>query len=298
MDRMEALRRTSRPDGFDERFTVEGDLNKRLLLIFLWLGPMLGIMACLTPVSTASRASTAGPAVSSFSVLVFSKTAGFRHDSIPAGIAAIQNLGQTHDFQVDATEDAAVFTSGQLTSYQVIIFLNTTGDILDASQQAAMEQFIQNGGGFVGIHAASDTEYDWPWYGQLMGAYFASHPAIQTATIQVSDSTHPSMQPLPARWTRTDEWYNFQSVPAGTVNILATLDESTYTGGTMGANHPIVWSHLFDGGRAWYTALGHTTASYSEPLFLAHLLGGILWAAGRTELAYQVSLPVLVSGPG
>lgn len=131
-----------------------------------------------------------------------------------------------------------------------------------------------------------------------MGAYFASHPAIQSATIEISDSAHPSMQPLPTQWTRSDEWYNFQAVPAGAVNILAELDESSYSGGTMGANHPIIWNHEFDGGRAWYTALGHTTASYGEPLFLAHLLGGIRWAAGQTELAYRVSLPVLVNGAG
>ncbi|MCA9983283.1 MAG: ThuA domain-containing protein [Anaerolineales bacterium] len=273
-------------------------MTKRFLQLFLWLGPLLGVMACLAPGDTVSRASATVPDASSFAVLVFSKTAGFRHDSIPAGIAAIQTLGQTHDFQVDATEDAAIFTSGQLAAYQVVIFLNTTGDILNESQQAAFEQFIQNGGGFVGVHAASDTEYDWPWYGQLMGAYFASHPAIQTATIQVSDPAHPAMQPLPTQWTRTDEWYNFQALPAGSINILAQLDESTYSGGTMGANHPIIWNHAFDGGRAWYTALGHTIDSYSEPLFLAHLLGGIRWAAGQTELAHRVSLPVLVNGAG
>jgi type 1 glutamine amidotransferase len=229
---------------------------------------------------------------SQFSVLVFTKTAGFRHASIPDGIAALTALGQAHGFLVNSTEDATVFTDDQLATYRVVVFLNTTGDILNADQQAALERFIQSGGGFVGIHSATDTEYGWPWYGQLVGAYFANHPAIQTATIQVLDRTHFSMLPLPERWTRADEWYNFQASPAPTVTVLAEVDESTYTGGTMGVHHPIVWCHEYDGGRAWYTALGHTEESYADALFRAHLLGGILWAAA-IDLSNHVYLPLL-----
>jgi type 1 glutamine amidotransferase len=227
-----------------------------------------------------------------FAVLVFSKTAGFRHASIPDGIAALTALGQAHGFLVNATEDATVFADDQLAAYRVVVFLNTTGDILNADQQAAFERFIQGGGGFVGIHSATDTEYGWPWYGQLVGAYFANHPAIQTATVQVLDRTHLSMLHLPERWTRIDEWYNFQALPAPAVTILAEVDESTYTGGTMGAHHPLVWCHEYDDGRAWYTAMGHTEESYSDDLFRAHLLGGILWAAG-VELSDHVYLPRL-----
>ena len=160
--------------------------------------------------------------------------------------------------------------------------MNTTGNILDAEQQAALEQFIRQGGGFVGIHSATDTEYDWPWYGRLVGAYFASHPAIQTATVRVVNATHPSTKPLPATWTRQDEWYNFRAAPPATVHVLLTIDETSYSGGSMGAHHPLAWYHHYDGGRAWYTAMGHTTESYSEPLFLQHVLGGIRWAAGVT----------------
>ena len=231
--------------------------------------------------------------LSQFSILVFSKTAGFRHTSIAAGIAALTDLGQTYGFLVDAIEDATVFTDDQLAAYRVVVFLNTTGDILNADQQAAFERFIQGGGGFVGIHSATDTEYDWPWYGQLVGAYFANHPAIQTATVQVLDRTHLSTLQLPERWTRADEWYNFQASPTPTVTVLAEVDESTYTGGTMGTHHPIVWFHEYDGGRAWYTAMGHTGESYTDPLFRAHLLGGILWAAG-IELSNHVYLPLVV----
>jgi len=214
-----------------------------------------------------------------FAVLVFSKTAGYRHESIPAGIAAIRTLGAGKRFAVDATEDASVFNDEALAQYRVVVFLNTTGEVLDGEQEAAFERFIQSGGGFVGIHSATDTEYGWPWYGRLVGAYFKNHPRIQTATLRVVDPTHASTRHLPAEWRRTDEWYNFREDPGPSVTVLLRIDESTYTGGTMGASHPLAWCHSFDGGRAWYTELGHTKESYSEPLYLEHLLGGIEWAA-------------------
>ena len=213
-------------------------------------------------------------------ILVFSKTAGFRHDSIPAGIAAIRRLGRAHGFSVTATEDASAFRRKRLGRFDAVVFLNTTGDVLDPAQQAAFKSYIRHGGGFAGVHSATDTEYDWPFYARLVGVHFASHPAIQRATIKIVDRSHPSTRALPRRWTRTDEWYNFAADPRGGVHVLALLDESTYSGGTMGADHPIAWCHRVKGGRAWYTALGHTIDSYSEPLFREHLLGGILWAAG------------------
>jgi len=217
----------------------------------------------------------------SFSVLVFSKTAAYRHQSIPAGIDAIRALGAANGFEVDATESAALFTDDNLKRYRVVVFLNTSGDVLGPEEQAAFERFIQHGGGFVGIHSATDTEYDWPWYGRLVGTYFLDHPAIQEATLIV-DRRHSSTAHLPARWTRTDEWYNFRALPGSGVQVLIRLDETTYSGGKMGANHPMAWHHEFDGGRAWYTALGHTDESYSDPNFRTHLLGGIRWAAGVT----------------
>jgi len=215
-----------------------------------------------------------------FAVLVFSKTTGFRHDSIPQGIAAIKALGAAHGFTVDSTEDAARFTDAELARHKVVVFLNTTGDILDDTQKAAFERYIRAGGGFVGIHSASDTEYRWPWYGQLVGAYFASHPEIQPATIHITDPAHPSTKDLPAVWRRTDEWYNFRSNPRGAAHVLVTLDEASYSGGKMGYDHPIAWCQAIDGGRSWYTAMGHTSESYAEPLFRLHLLGGIETAAG------------------
>lgn len=218
----------------------------------------------------------------SFRVLVFSKTEGFRHSSIPTGIAAITQLGQEYGFIVEATENAALFNFENLQKFEVIIFLSTTGDVLSIEQQNAFEQYIHNGGGFVGIHAASDTEYDWPWYGKLVGAYFDSHPKIQTATIQVTDQDHISTKHLSKFWERTDEWYNYNKNPRGQVHVLATLDESSYSGGNMDNDHPIAWMHEFHGGRSWYTGGGHTEASYAEPDFLKHILGGILYASGKS----------------
>ena len=225
----------------------------------------------------AVRAQSAEPA---FSVLVFSKTSAYRHDSIASGIAAIRALGTFSNFHVDAGEDAEIFTDRSLAKYRVVIFLNTSGNILDGVQEAAFERFIQRGGGFVGIHAASDTEFDWAWYEGLVGTYFHNHPAIQSATLNVVDPSHGSTRQLPVTWKRTDEWYNFRHDLDAGITVLVRIDERTYRGGAMGADHPISWYHNYDGGRAWYTAIGHTVESYSEPLFLQHLLGGINWAAG------------------
>ncbi len=217
-------------------------------------------------------------------LLVFSKTGGFRHASIKDGKIALRKLATEHKFEVDFSEDASVFTDANLTHYDAVVFLLTTGKILDDNQKAAFERYIRAGGGYVGVHSASDTEYDWSWYGGLVGAYFDrihGHSKVVQATIHVTDRTHLSTMMLPALWVRTDEWYNFASNPRGKVNVLMTIDERSYKGGTMGADHPIAWYHEYDGGRAWYTALGHTSESYYEPLFLAHLWGGIMYAAGR-----------------
>ncbi|MET7904564.1 ThuA domain-containing protein [Streptomyces sp. NPDC005355] len=216
-------------------------------------------------------------------VLVFSKTAGFRHDSIPDGIAAIEDLGARGGFAVDATEDAAAFTPDNLARYDAVVFLSTTGDVLDAGQQSAFEGYVGAGGGYVGVHAAADTEYDWPFYGGLVGAYFQSHPAIQPATVAVEDRAHPATAHLGPVWERTDEWYNYRTNPRDRARVLATLDESSYQGGTMGEDHPIAWCQTYRGGRAFYTGGGHTKESYADPAFRQHLLGGIRYATGAAQ---------------
>ena len=214
------------------------------------------------------------------SVLVFSKTNGFYHKSIPAGIAALQTLGEQNNFIVDTTKDASYFHSDSLSKYAAVIFLSTTGDVLNPEQEKAFENYIKKGGGFVGIHAATDTEYDWPWYNKLVGAQFESHPKIQEANIVVVDKNHPSTSFLPDTWRRNDEWYNFKNMNPE-VKVLSRLDENSYSGGKNGDNHPIAWYHEFDGGRVFYTGGGHTEESYQEPLFLQHILGGIRYATGE-----------------
>lgn len=215
-------------------------------------------------------------------VLVFSKTAGFRHSSIEVGVVATQKLGRVHGFAVDATEDAGAFTDRNLSRYRAVVFLSTTGDVLDAAQQKAFERYIRAGGGYAGIHSATDTEYEWPWYGRLAGAYFASHPNnpnVRKGTFRVLDRSHGSTQGLPARWERVDEFYNFKSIDPG-IRVLVDIDERSYEGGTNGDRHPMSWYHEYDGGRAWYTNMGHTEATFSEPLVLRHLLGGLRYAMG------------------
>ncbi len=213
-------------------------------------------------------------------VLVFYKTAGFYHQSIPAGIAAIRKLGKNNHFLVDTTNNADNFTERLLSKYAAVIFLNTTHDVLNEQQQTAFENYIRSGKGFVGIHAATDTEYNWPWYNKLVGAYFTNHPKVQKAKIIISDKTHPSTSFLPDVWEHTDEWYNFKDINPD-IKVLAWLDEKSYEGGNNGEKHPFVWYHEFDGGRAFYTGLGHTIEDYSDPLFLKHVMGGIRYAIGK-----------------
>ncbi|HSB86061.1 MAG TPA: ThuA domain-containing protein [Ilumatobacteraceae bacterium] len=234
-----------------------------------------------TTISTTTSTSSSGiePEPSHARVLVFHKTAGFHHDSISAGIQALSELGEAHGFVVTPTDDASIFTETGLADFDVIVFLSTTGDVLDASQQLAMEHFIGAGNGFVGIHAAADTEYDWSWYGGLVGAYFDNHPAPQTAHVDVGDPNHPIMRGLPTQFERFDEWYSFRGLPPPGVTVLATLDEASYEGGTMGAVHPIVWAQQYEGGRSAYIAFGHTDESFSEPLVRTLLTNAILWAA-------------------
>ncbi|MBA4198755.1 MAG: Crp/Fnr family transcriptional regulator [Chitinophaga sp.] len=215
-------------------------------------------------------------------ILVFSKTKGFHHASIPKGIDAITRMGKENNFIVDTTTDAALFTTDNLKQYKAVIFLSTTGDVLNEEQQAAFENYIHNGGGFVGVHAATDTEYGWPWYNRMIGAYFKSHPKQQKATLHVVDKKFIANKNLPDTIVHFDEWYNFKSTHFDSVNILITVDEKSYTGGENGALHPISWYKQFEGGRIFYTALGHTDDCYiSDYQFLNHLLGGIKYAMNK-----------------
>ncbi|GAA4432455.1 hypothetical protein GCM10023091_04550 [Ravibacter arvi] len=215
-------------------------------------------------------------------ILVFSKTKGFRHASIPSGKKALQKLGRENGYAVDTTENATVFTENNLQRYGAVVFLNTTGDVLNDEQQQAFERYIQGGGGYAGVHAATDTEYDWPWYNKLAGAYFLSHPGnpnVQEGEAYAVRKDHPSMFGFPDRWKIKDEFYDFKSFNKD-VDVLVKIDEKTYKDGKMGDDHPMSWYHEFDGGKAFYTNFGHEDATYENPVFLKHLLGGLqyVWA--------------------
>lgn len=228
-----------------------------------------------------------------FNVLVFTKTAGWHHDSINAGVNAIQDLGKLHDFKVFWTADAnRVINDKELAKYQAVVFLLTSGDIFNGEQKAAFERYIKAGGGYVGVHSASDTEFGWPWYTKLVGHMFHLHPANQSAVLKVEDRNFPGMDRFAKRFLATDEWYEFGPAQSDKLRYLLTIDESTYKPEAnwgakqskgMGKFHPISWYQYYDNGRAFYTARGHLPATYSDASFMHHLYGGIYWAAtGRT----------------
>ncbi|PXX27719.1 ThuA domain-containing protein [Arenibacter sp. ARW7G5Y1] len=213
-------------------------------------------------------------------VLIFSKTNGFRHKSIEKGVATFVKLGVANNFAVSHTEDSLQFNIENLKKFKLVVFLSTTMDVLGEEEQSAFEKYIQDGGSFMGVHAAADTEYEWPWYNKLVGAYFLSHPKQQTARINVVDHNHPATKHLADIWTHFDEWYNYKNInPA--VHVLMKLDESSYEGGKNGDNHPIAWYHEYDGGRAFYTGLGHTEEAFDDLNFRQHLVGGIEYCLKR-----------------
>ncbi len=220
------------------------------------------------------------PATEPVRVLIFTETAGFRHKSIEPGVVALKRVLRAAALDSVHVDDSkiGIFNDEELARFDVVVFMNTTGDVLDDEEQAAFERYIKNGGGFVGIHAATDTEYDWPWYTGLVGAKFNGHPKVQQATLNIIDGQHRSTAHLPTPLERTDEWYNFRDV-AEDLNVLLTLDTTSFAGSTMQGKHPIAWYQIYDGGRSWYTGGGHTEASFADPMFLDHLLGGIRWAA-------------------
>lgn len=215
-------------------------------------------------------------------VLVFTKTMGYRHNSIDAGLNLLEDLAAREEgFELTQTENAADFTTENLQTYDLVIFLNTTGDILNASQQQAFEAYMSGAGSFMGIHSATDTEYDWEWYGNLVGAYFESHPAVQEAVLRIENGSHPAVDHLDSQWIHTDEWYNFRNLRRDQINVVLEVDESTYEGGNMGESHPIAWFREYEGGKVFYTALGHTVEAYSDPKFQAHIAGGIAYCLGQ-----------------
>ena len=215
-------------------------------------------------------------------ILVYTRTAGFRHDSIPAAVDALASLASQDGFRIEHSEDPTVFTPARLSRHPAVVFLHTSGDMLDGDGVDALLAYVRGGGGFLGIHAASDALYGSAPYHELVGATFNGHPPMQSATLVVEDTANAATASLPVRWQHVDEFYEFTSNPRGSVHVLVRVDESTYVGGGMGADHPLSWCHSFGNGRSFYTALGHPIEAWSDPVFLSHVRGGLRIAAGLT----------------
>ncbi|MEV7894547.1 ThuA domain-containing protein [Streptomyces cyaneofuscatus] len=252
--------------------------------------PLIAVTSLLALVlALLVAAPPAAQAAAPYRVLVYSEVTNFTHDSIPAGIEAVKKLGAEHGFEVEATEDSAVFNDADLGRFQAVVFNNTNstpekGDLLTADERAALQRFIRAGGGWVGVHAASASERDWDWYEGLVGAIFDQHPEVQTGRVKVLDRAHPSTEHLPDLWERTEEWYNWRSNPTSKVHTLAQIKvRDGVTGLDEGVDHPFSWCQNYDGGRSWFTAGGHDKAAFQEEAFVRHLLGGIQWAAGAAE---------------
>ena len=214
-------------------------------------------------------------------ILVFSRTLGYRHDSIPSGIAALTEIAEESGHAVDATEDPSVFTSRGLVAWDAVVWLSTSGEVLETEQRTAFADWLRGGGAYIGIHGATACEYEWAEYEQISGAVFTDHPEVQNAIVRVADAAHPSTADLPPEWRHRDEWYNFRRPPQHKT-VLLTVDEESYAGGTMGAMHPVAWHGTHGAGRTWYTALGHDSAAFDDPLFRTHLRGGLRSVLGRS----------------
>ncbi|KRV50567.1 Crp/Fnr family transcriptional regulator [Wenjunlia vitaminophila] len=213
------------------------------------------------------------------SVLVFTRTNGYRHDSIPDGVAAFRALGAEHGFSVRHTEDPDAFTD-DLGTVRAVVFLSTMREVLTPEARDALRGYMAAGGGFVGVHSAAGTELHWPYFGELIGARFTHHPPLQPGVVVVEDHDHPATRHLGDTWPLVDEWYEFQDNPRGRVRVLLRVDEDSYGSGTMGADHPLAWSRELDGGgRSFFTSLGHTREIYADPDFRRHLLGGLRYVA-------------------
>jgi len=256
-------------------------MPKRSSLFFKYTSGILCLFFLFS--LTSARRVPSGPAFSKPKVLVFYKTNGYHHASIANGLTAITKLGAENGFDVDSTADSTRFRRKILKKYAALIFLSPTGKVFGPNEEKALQEYIQHGGGYVGIHSATDCEYNWQWYGDLVGGYFSSHPKEQqVAKLIVVDKDNAATKGLPDPWERKDEWYNFKYLNPD-IHVLLKIDEGSYTGGEMNGNHPMAWYHAFEGGRSFYTELGHTDESYSDPLYLGHLLAGIKYAIGEKK---------------
>ncbi|GAB2845962.1 ThuA domain-containing protein [Lentzea nigeriaca] len=256
-------------------------MRRRLIRAFSAMGTALLLMGLVVPGVVSAHPG-------GFHVLLFTKTAAgaFRHDSIPAGITMFEQLAAERGWELTKSEDSKVFNDATLAGYQAVVMLQTSGMVWDNdAQRAAMQNYVHKGGGVVAIHNATDMniEQQFPWWDRMLGMTMTQHSSILQGTAKVADRKHPSGAGLPDRWTRTEEWYNFDKSARGNVHVLVTADETTYDAGPskMGTDHPISWCRNFEGGRVWATGMGHQASSYSESLFRQHIAGGVETAGGK-----------------
>lgn len=215
-------------------------------------------------------------------ILIFSKTNGFRHKTIPAASVALKTLAQQNNWELTFTEDSLMFSHySSLKHYKAVLFLYATGKVFGTEEEKAFAKYIEKGGSLVTIHTGTDCEQGWDWYMNLVGAKFKNHPKQQQARFTVTDSTHGATNLLPKGWLHFDEIYNFAAPVSVDEHVLLSVDENSYTGGTMGVTHPIAWCRFYKKGRVFQTALGHTDACYTDKDFLNHIVGGIRWALGK-----------------
>lgn len=215
-------------------------------------------------------------------VLIFNKSEFYVHECMPAAVAALEKICTDNNWTAEVSDDAELFTEKNLSRYAAVVFLNTAGDVLNPTQEIEFTRYIQAGGGFVGIHTALDTEHSWDWYSQLVGGRFDGMSEVQNATLLIQNNEHPATRHLDASWQQRDEWFNVKDLRPD-VQVLLRVDETTYQGGTMGNYHPVAWYHNFDGGRAFFTALGHTKEAYDDANFLQHLQGALQYAVGDNK---------------
>jgi type 1 glutamine amidotransferase len=222
-------------------------------------------------------------------ILAFSKTAGYRHGAIPQSLTAIGQLAERNNWKVTATEEAEIFNTDDLKTFDLVVFVHTTKDILETPQQEALKNYVEAGGGLLALHTGADTEYEWAWYVKAIGASFVGHPPSQEGKLIIEDRSHPATTHFPdSTWTVTDEWYSFDRNPRENVHVLISIDENSYdvdddrwfegAQQRMG-DHPLVWYKEVGKGKIFQTALGHEPELYHNPLFIKHLEGAIEWTA-------------------
>ncbi|WP_458388926.1 ThuA domain-containing protein [Sphingomonas sp. F9_3S_D5_B_2] len=220
-------------------------------------------------------------------ILIYSGTTGYRHESIPAGIKAVTAIASRRGLKVEASEDPNVFSAGNLQRFRAIVLLSCTTDPknpasewLVGARRDALQGFVRHGGGILAIHAAADSHYNWPWYGKMIGGHFARHPTgTPQGIVHVTPGLGSIVAGLGATKSRTDEWYYFDDYDP-TSRLLMTLDPASISEKDVNPN-PASWTREVEGGRVFYTAMGHTRESYSDPWFLRHLANGLDWVLNR-----------------